>query len=316
MKIRSHRFCWIVLITLTAVLGIGQAVIAAQENPVSSSPAFELVEVSDSVVMARHDRGSNITCIALSNGLYFVDAGLSTELACEFRRQMEARFSSQTQALILTHAHLDHFLGMAAFSDVPVVAAAAGRLLMDQQLATEWTDEAIAVWAGVFPTIAEDIKTAAAFSPTLWVPDEIELGPSENRILFRNTGGHSSCSSFVFFPNEGVLIAGDLVQAHKRPYFGDATNDLPAWIDTLKLWHGMEVSAVCPGHGPLVNRQYLKPIWTYFEQFNEAVRTLKEGGVSLQDAIAYTDFPDGYWPQDEPLPGWWPYCVARVYNAL
>ena len=77
--------------------------------------------------MARQEQayGSNITCIALDEGLVFVDASLSTAVAGQFRKDMEARFERKTIALILTHGHLDHFLGMGAFADVEVIAAAA-----------------------------------------------------------------------------------------------------------------------------------------------------------------------------------------------
>lgn len=307
------RFAVLLLVTLA----LGTRWLSAETPSTKTEPpGRSLIEVSSSVVMVQNDRGSNITCIALESGLYFVDTGLSTELATDFRNAMEKRYDKPTAGLILTHMHLDHFLAMGAFSDVPVVAASAGRPLMDRQLAIEWTDQNIAVYNGIFPTFAEDIVTARPFSPTVWVDTEIQLGTSDSMIVFRNTGGHSSCSSFVHFPAESVLIAGDLVQSHKRPYFGDATNDLPTWIDTLKLWNSMDVAKVCPGHGPVENRAYLESIWTYFEEFQGAVRKLKESGVSLQEAVQHTDFPDGYWPSGDEVPGWWPYCIARVYNAL
>jgi len=77
----------------------------------------DLVEVSPSVVMLQNERGSNITCIALDDGLVFVDTGLSTEVAADFRKTMEARFKRPTQALLLTHGHLDHIFAMGAFAD-------------------------------------------------------------------------------------------------------------------------------------------------------------------------------------------------------
>lgn len=43
--------------------------------------SYQLVEVSNSVVMAFHDNGSNMACVALEGGLLFVDASLSTRVA-------------------------------------------------------------------------------------------------------------------------------------------------------------------------------------------------------------------------------------------
>ena len=50
------------------------------------------IDVSPSVVMAENSNGSNLTCIALDDGLIFVDAGLITDIAAEFRTTMEQRF--------------------------------------------------------------------------------------------------------------------------------------------------------------------------------------------------------------------------------
>jgi glyoxylase-like metal-dependent hydrolase (beta-lactamase superfamily II) len=305
----------LVVFSAVATTGSGEETQTSKPQRIGP-PSFETVEVSDSVVMARHDHGANITCIALENGLYFIDVGLSTPLAAEFRRQMEKRFSATTAGLILTHLHIDHYLGMGAFSDVPVLAAEAGRDLLDRQLAYDWDERSIAAYASVFPTFAEDLAVSEPFAPSIWIHDEIVVGPPGKGLLFRNTGGHSSCSSFVYFEAEGVLVSGDLVQAHRRPYFGDVSNDLPVWIDTLKEWHLMKVNAVCPGHGPTVDRDYLKLTWTYFEQLTAAIKELKAGGVSVQDSVSHESLPTGYWPDDGTPPGWWPMCIARLYKSL
>ncbi|HSO23859.1 MAG TPA: MBL fold metallo-hydrolase, partial [Chondromyces sp.] len=191
-------------------------------------PDLHLVEVSSSVVMAQHDSGSNVICIALDDGLVFVDAGLSTEAAAAFRVQMERRFERPTTRLILTHGHIDHIFGMNAFKDVEVVAAAVEKPIFEQQLTIEWNADTIPVYEGIFPGFAEAQKSARPFLPTAWVEGERSLGAPAREVLFATTGGHSSGSSFVWFPAERVLVSGDLVQVDKHPYFGDPTNDLAA----------------------------------------------------------------------------------------
>ncbi len=79
--------------------------------------------------------------------------------------------------------------------------------------------------------------------------------------MFANTGGHTAGSSYVYVPSEKVLITGDLVQVDKYPYFGDQSTDIQAWIDTLKKWYAMNPTRVCPGHGRVVDTDYLKLEW-------------------------------------------------------
>ena len=280
------------------------------------APDFELTEVSPSVVMASHSHGANITCIALDDGLVFVDASLSTEIAAGFRETMEQRFERKTQALILTHAHFDHIFGMAAFVDVQVIAAKAARPLFERQLAIEFDEQRTAAYANIFPTFAEDIGNAKPFLPTVWVEGEFALGSGKDRLVFRNTGGHTTGSSFVYFEPEGVLVTGDLVQVERYPYFGDPSNDLELWISTLKMWHSMEVAKICPGHGRVVGSEYLPPIWGYFEALVVTLTELKAAGSPIEEVVVHPSLPAGYWDETEAEPRWWKMCIARVYQSF
>jgi glyoxylase-like metal-dependent hydrolase (beta-lactamase superfamily II) len=277
---------------------------------------LETTEVTASVVMARHPHGANITCIALDDGLVFVDTGLSTENAARFRAMMEAQFKRDTKALILTHAHLDHIFGMGAFSDVEVIAAASAKPMFEKQLAMKFDEEKTAVYTNVFPTFGDVIGSAEPFIPTFWVDEEFVLGRPGQQIVFKNTGGHTTGSSYVYFESEGVLVTGDLVQVEKYPYFGDPSNDLECWIRTLKQWYGLMPAKVCPGHGRVVDSEYLRVTWEYFESLIAELEKLKTDGVPLEEVVVHPSLPAGYWDPDLAEPGWWKYCIAREYQSL
>jgi glyoxylase-like metal-dependent hydrolase (beta-lactamase superfamily II) len=212
------------------------AVSAAADDPPAQDPvtAYQAVEVTDNVVMAVHAHGSNITCIRHGDGLVFVDASLSTRLAARFRSDMEQRFGLPARALVLSHAHMDHVLGMGAFADVPVIAAAPGRAFMERLATFEWDERSIAGYTQIFPTFNQVIGDAKPFLPTVWFDDEHQLGTADDPLLARRTGGHSACSANVWWPRAGVVVAGDLVQSGRRPYFGDPTTDLAAWMAALQ----------------------------------------------------------------------------------
>ncbi len=305
MESRFAR-CSFVLLIVTLACGIPSW---AEIAPV------EYIDISPSVVMAENPNGSNITCIALENGLAFIDTGLVTSQAADFRKAMEKRYERPTKYLILTHGHIDHIFGMGAFSDVEVIAASSEKALFEQQLAIEWTDERKAVWSGIFPAFLEAFDTAKPFLPTVWVDDEQSFGSGESRAVFATTGGHTNGSSYVWFPSEGVLVGGDLVQVDKYPYFGDQTNDLPAWIAALKAWHAMDPKAICPGHGRSVDKDYLRLEWEFFEEMIATLKKLKVEDVPVEEAVVHTSLPAGYWP-DQPEPRWWKYCIALCYRGL
>jgi glyoxylase-like metal-dependent hydrolase (beta-lactamase superfamily II) len=291
------------------IAGVVLAAEAAEEPP------YELVEVSPSVVMAYHANGSNISCVALDEGLLFVDASLSTRTAERFRRDMEARFDRPAFALLLTHAHLDHILGMGAFADLPVYAAEAGRPRWEKFVAAEWDERTIAAFAAVFPTVPEELPSATLRMPTHWFGDGMELGDGDGRVVVHRTGGHTLDSSSVILDAEKVVIAGDLVQARRRPYFGEPDTDMEAWIITLKDWESSSPVGVCPGHGPVIDGEELAEMRVWFEAVSASVAKLKAEGVSLEELVTQDKLPAGYWPEEETVPRWWPYCVKRLYDA-
>lgn len=276
-------------------------------------PQYELVGVSDSVAMALNDNGSNIACVALEEGLLFVDASLSTRVAEQFRRDMEVRFGRPAFALLLTHAHLDHILGMGAFADLPVYAAEAGRTKWERYLAVEWDDQKIAALAAVFPTFPDELPSATLRMPSHWFGDELELDGGQ--LVVHRTGGHTADSSSVVLADEHVVIAGDLVQARRRPYFGEPDTDMEVWIDTLTAWERMAPIRVCPGHGPVIGGDELSAMRAWFEALSKAVAELKAGGATFEEVLSNERLPTGYWAEESSVPGWWPYCIKRLYDA-
>lgn len=302
--------------TLGFVCGVVLAVTGAFASDDPTKISYDLVEVSPSVFMAFHDNGSNIACVVGADGLVFFDAGLSTRTAKLFRRNMEAQFELRTKALVLTHAHLDHVLGMGAFADVPVYAASAGRSRWEHLTSLEWDERTIAGYASVFPSLPDEIPTAQLRLPTEWFDDELILGSGDDRLIVRRTGGHTVDSSSVVVGAERIVIAGDLVQARRRPYFGEPDTDFRAWIETLRRWEELEVGAVCPGHGPVIDRAELHEIRSWFESMSAAVAKLKCEGVPLEGIVSSPELPPGYWPDRDTVPRWWAYSIKRLYDAV
>jgi glyoxylase-like metal-dependent hydrolase (beta-lactamase superfamily II) len=307
---RVWRWCgWLCALVILTAAAVGA------EAPTGVAAPYTVVEASPMVVTAVHDNGSNISCVALDEGLVFFDASLSTRTARHFRRAMEARFGRPTMALVLTHAHLDHILGMGAFADVEVLAAAAGRPRWDRFVAVEWNDEAVAGFGAIFPTLPDEIGDAELRLPDVWFEDEAVLGDGDDTITVRRTGGHTADSASVIAGDEKVVISGDLVQARRRPYFGEPDTDFSAWIGALRAWESLDVGAVCPGHGPVIGRAELGAIREWFEGAVAAMAEVKKRAASFDEALADPGLPAGYWPEEDPVPRWWPYCVKRLYDA-
>ncbi|MHA1557402.1 MAG: MBL fold metallo-hydrolase [Candidatus Heimdallarchaeota archaeon] len=271
-------------------------------------------EISKSVVLAQNEFGSNSICISLENELIFVDAGMSTTIASEFRKNMEAKFGKKASTLILTHGHIDHFFGMGAFADLKVIAPTASKEKIERYVKAEFTKEIVASFEIYFPTFTEAAQVAKLFMPSVWFEDKMSLGKNEE-ILIQITGGHTDCSSSVYFKPEKVMIAGDLLQVEVSPYFGEPDNDMNKWIQTLKSWEKMSLDAYLPGHGPKINVEYLVKVREFFEQLLETVTKLKEKGLTVEQVLEHSSMPTGYWPKDATKPAY-QMSIVNLYKYL
>ena len=205
---------------------------------------------------------------------------------------------------------------MGAFSDIRVVASETGKSLWQKQLAIEFNEKRIEAFTRIFPKFRDSIKTAKPFMPTEWFNEKKVIGSGKSQVSFINTGGHTSCSSSVFFPLEGVLVAGDLVQVDQYPYFGDPSTDMNSWIETFKKWETLPIKKICPGHGGVVDKGYLKKMRNYFETLIFTLKQLKKQNLPVKEVIRHKKLPKGYWGDQIKRPVWFDYCIASLYTKL
>lgn len=278
---------------------------------------LKYINVSESVILLQNDKkyGSNIVCVALTDGLVFFDCSLFKSRAYQFRKDMEEKFHKNTLALVLTHSHIDHIMGMDAFSDLPIIACNTSQPLIEQQLQINFV-QYVEGYKSVFSEFDEALKDYRLFMPNVWFEKELILGSGNSKIIIRNTGGHSVCSSYAYFEKDSVIIAGDNLQAEYHPYFGDRTGNMPVWIETLQSWEGMNISYFCPGHGPKVNMDYLTGTRIFFEDLYTTLVELKKQNMPIEEVIKYNKFPVGYWPKELEKPGWYDPSVAFIYKSI
>ena len=268
--------------------------------------------VTESVVLAENEHGSNIYCIASPDELIFVDAGMLHGYTSEFRKAMEKHYGLKASTLMITHAHIDHIMAMNVFSDCEIIAASDSRHRFDAHMATDFTDERLQQMERVFPHIREGVEHGGFLEPTNWVEGGLVVGDTS----FKVEGGHSACSSSVHIGDEECIIIGDLVQSERPPYFGEQDTDMGAWTSALDRWAASEVELVLPGHGPVREKNYLSEVSEYFKDLMEALQKLKIEDTPEDEVSTNKTLPSGYWPSSEPKKPAHYYSIKRLYASL
>jgi glyoxylase-like metal-dependent hydrolase (beta-lactamase superfamily II) len=187
--------------------------------------------------------------------------------------------------LVLTHYHAVRTLGASAFGARRILAHANTKALIDERGSEDWASE-----QGRMPRLFAGAETIPGLThPTDTFDDALTLDLGNRRVELRHLGrGHTSGDIVVWLPDDGILFAGDLVEAQAAPYMGDS---YPAEWSTTTLDNvaALDARQLVGGRGPVVRDE---AVATAIEDTRAFVRTTLDGtrevrdrGGSLRDAF-------------------------------
>ncbi|MHA1932822.1 MAG: MBL fold metallo-hydrolase [Promethearchaeota archaeon] len=258
------------------------------------------IQVSENVFVMPSSRASNplknapqtvtSTCIALPNELVFVDCSPYPELSLKFRLDMEEKFARKTSHLLLTHTHWDHILSMQVFKDVDTVSSETGINELNNFLNTLNNTEEDK-WSGLFlieeQEIVDIFKTVKLSPPNVLVKKEFRIGKEPYELIFRVLGGHSNDSASIYFPFEKVLCAGDnLIEC-----FAQLPGTPSETLEIYRYWESLDIEKIVPGHGNIVDKNYLVKIKHYFENLYSALEILIDQRIPRKKILDHPSLP-------------------------
>jgi cyclase len=159
-----------------------------------------------------------------------VDTGMDVEKTKEFRKFAEKTTDRIFQKVIITHYHGDHTFGTNVFKDCEIISTQTTRDLLAQEVEGDYKDKNIIL-------------------PNKTFSGEYELKEGNKTIKIIETNGHTKGSAFVYLPEEGAILTGDLLFADMFPFAGDHTVNPYEWIDALQIMIDLKPNIVIPGHG-------------------------------------------------------------------
>ena len=266
------------------------------------------IQVSEDVFVMPSSRSSNplknatqtvtSTCIVLPNELIFVDCSPYPDLSLKFRLDMEEKFERKTSHLLLTHTHWDHILSMEVFKDVDIVSSELGTHELNNFLNTLNKSEE-EKWSSLFlieeQEILDILKAVKLSPPNILVKDELKFGVEPFEVIFRVIGGHSIDSASIYFPLEKVLCAGDnLIEA-----FAQLPGSPSETLEIYTYWESLDIEKIVPGHGNIVEKNYLLQIKSYFENLYSTLESLINQRISRKKILSHQTLPK-YFAESHP----------------
>jgi glyoxylase-like metal-dependent hydrolase (beta-lactamase superfamily II) len=264
-------------------------------------------EVSDGCFVRRHE-SFDVSCgvVVGDEGVLVIDTRASQDQGQELAAAVRRLTALPIRAVVNTHVHFDHTFGNAAFPDTPIVAheaVAIASLSDSKRIKDRYT-------AATDDPLREEILASKVVAPTETFSSAWAIDLGERLVEVVHLGrGHTDGDVVIRVPEADAVYAGDLVESSAPPMFGGDCFPLE-WPATLDLVVGLltAATAVVPGHGPIVDRDFVQSQRGDIVDVAEQIRELAAGGVPVDEALAH-----GRWPFD---PDRLLEAVRRGYAAL
>jgi glyoxylase-like metal-dependent hydrolase (beta-lactamase superfamily II) len=226
--------------------------------------------------------GGNVVVAVAPEGLLVVDSG-SAQSATELTNLIAERFgATPIRVLFNTHWHLDHTGGNDAMvkEGVTAIAHENTRLWMSTTFSVEWEQRRYRPRApGALPN-----KTFVSSDPQ---PQDVILGKRKARYAHLPQA-HTDGDIYVAFPEEDVIVAGDVVTANQYPVLdyitGGWIGGMSSAIEALIAMAGPE-TLIVPGTGPARRRGDLQAQLEMLEAVRERIEKSALRGLGVDDML-------------------------------
>jgi glyoxylase-like metal-dependent hydrolase (beta-lactamase superfamily II) len=298
-----------------------------KESVLPSSAHFELREIAGGVYAAIGRAGggsySNAGIVDLGDRTLIVDTFMTPQAAEDLRSAAEALTGRQAAAVIITHAHSDHWMGNQVFSArVPIIASKLTRASMPDSagwlVELKEKPEEMEAWlegdrqrlevetdperrAGMEKGLLRLEQLKAALPglelryPDVTIDGDMVFHGTRRRAeLVLVEPGHTPSDLYLVLPEEKVLFMGDLGFFASQPF--TVYCDPAAWVAQCQAMEAMDVEVFVPGHGPLGTKQDIALLREYILMVQERVQAVIDSGGTVDDALAIAlPEPYGVW---------------------
>jgi glyoxylase-like metal-dependent hydrolase (beta-lactamase superfamily II) len=249
------------------------------------------MEVADRVWVARYPwLDVNVSAVVGGDGVLVLDTQPSAALARDALAELRRVTALPLLFAVNSHEHWDHTFGNG------VLQAAGAELVCHETAAQTLPGHAAEVRAKAAQEddpLWREVAATEVVVPERTFSSAISLDLGDRLVELVHPGrGHTGGDLVVRVPDADVVLAGDLVEEGNPPAFGDDCFPMewPLTLDTV-LSLTTSSSVVVPGHGAVVDRDFVEQQRNEIGIVAETIRDLATRGTPVDEALVAAEWP-------------------------
>lgn len=245
-------------------------------------------ELAEGVFRRRYESlDLNVGVVIGESGILLVDTRASHRQAMELADELRSLTPLPVRWVINTHWHWDHTFGNAVFPGAEIW----GHELTEIALTTrgEAMKENAKAW--LEEEMHPEIDEVAIVAPSRVFSDRASVDVGREVNLTYHGFAHTDSDIVVEVGDADVAFFGDLIEEGAAPSFGDS---YPlTWPLTLRLAsQGLAVTVV-PGHGDVVDHEYVRSQTEELAAVADLAGLVISGEIDLDEGCARGPYPPG-----------------------
>lgn len=251
-------------------------------------------EIAPTIFVETEYHGANVAFVVSGEGVILIDSPMLPTEALHWRAEIEKRTGEEIVYIINTDHHRAHVIGNQYFPTGAVIAHEHAWKEMKSygdsfrtRLLNMYRDrmpEAVEVWQ-------QDLEI---IKPEVTFTGRTVLYQGDKEIHLIPVGGHTPATTVVYFPQEKLLFAGDVVVTNRPPFLSQG--DTREWLEALTYLRKLHYDILIPGHGELTGKEATENMSEYLRMVRRKVRSAYRSGLSKADTARSLSHLVREWP--------------------
>jgi cyclase len=251
-------------------------------------------EIAPNIFVESGYHGANVAFIVTGQGVILIDTPMLPEEARHWQDQIGQRTREPITYILNTDHHRAHVIGNQFFPTATVIAHELAWKEM-KSYGDSFRTRLLNMYRDRIPEAVDVWKTdLQIIQPQVTFSGRTLLYRGDKEIHLIPVGGHTPATTVIYFPQERLLFAGDVVVTNRPPFLSQGNTK--EWLEALTYLRKLRYDILIPGHGELTGKEATEAMSEYLRMVRRKVRSAYRSGLSKADTARTLSHLIHFWP--------------------